>query len=166
MTFSEKTAIELRNLSVTYRGRGKDDEEVRAVKDCSFSIARGDIVGLVGVSGSGKSSVLMAIPRLLPSGTQVSGQIFCDGENLSALGEEVLNAWRWRRIALVSQGAMNSFTPHLTVERHITEVLTHHLGMARREGRARAGKFYDETKPRVAEVAEWLVKEVVSAYGD
>ena len=141
MTFPEKTAIELRSLSVTYRARGKDDREVRAVKDCSFSIARGDIVGLVGESGSGKSSVLMAIPRLLPAGTQVSGQIFCDGEDLSALGEEVMNVWRWRRIALVPQGAMNSFTPHLSVERHITEVLTHHLGMTRREGRQVAAEL-------------------------
>jgi ABC-type glutathione transport system ATPase component len=131
----QKAAIELRNLSVTYQ------KGVHAVKDCSFSIARGDIVGLVGESGSGKSSALMAIPRLLPAGTKVSGQIFCDGEEISALGEESMNAWRWRRIALVPQGAMNSFTPHLSVERHITEVLAHHLGMTRREGRTYAAEL-------------------------
>jgi peptide/nickel transport system ATP-binding protein len=141
MTLCEKTAIELRGLSVIYQGRGKSAQEVHAVKDCSFSVARGDIVGLVGESGSGKSSVLMAIPRLLPAGTRVSGRILCDGEDLSALGEEAMNAWRWRRVALVPQGAMNSFTPHLTVERHITEVLTHHLGMTRREGREYAAEL-------------------------
>ncbi|MDR2180042.1 MAG: ABC transporter ATP-binding protein [Synergistaceae bacterium] len=141
MTGGAKSAIELRGLSVTYGSRGKNDKEVRAVRDCSFSIARGDIVGLVGESGSGKSSALMAIPRLLPAGTKVSGQIFCDGEDISALGEEAMNRWRWRRIALVPQGAMNSFTPHLSVERHITEVLTHHMKMTRREGRECAAEL-------------------------
>jgi ABC-type glutathione transport system ATPase component len=144
MISSEKTAIELRNLSVTYPGGGKNNKEARAVKavrNCSFSVARGNIVGLVGESGSGKSSALMAIPGLLPPGTLVSGQIFCDGEDISALSEEALNVWRWRRIALVPQGAMNSFTPHLSVERHITEVLTHHLGMTRREGRGYAAEL-------------------------
>jgi ABC-type glutathione transport system ATPase component len=98
-------------------------------------------VGLVGESGSGKSSALMSIPRLLPGGTRVSGEIYCDGQNLTALGEEEMNAWRWRRIAMVSQGAMNSFTPHLTVERHITEVLTHHMRTPKKEGRDRAAEL-------------------------
>ena len=131
----ENTAIEVRNLSVTYQGG------TQAVQNCSFSVAKGDIVGLVGESGSGKTSALMAIPRLLPAGTAVSGQILCDGHDLTTLSEETLNAWRWRRMALTPQGAMNSFTPHLTVERHITEVLTQHLGMTRRKGRERAGEL-------------------------
>ena len=134
-------AIELRNLCVTYRSREKHDQEVRAVKDCSFSVARGDVVGLVGESGSGKSSALMAIPHLLPRGTLVSGQILCDGQDLTVLDEQAINAWRWRRIALAPQGAMNSFTPHLTVERHITEVLACHMGMATRESRQRAARL-------------------------
>ncbi|MDR2529176.1 MAG: ABC transporter ATP-binding protein [Synergistaceae bacterium] len=131
----KKTAIEVRNLSVTYQGG------VQAVRNCSFSVAKGEIVGLVGESGSGKTSALMAIPRLLPVGTTVAGQILCDGHDLTALPEETLNTWRWRRMALTPQGAMNSFTPHLTVERHITEVLTQHLGMAQRKGRERAGEL-------------------------
>jgi ABC-type glutathione transport system ATPase component len=132
---NKKIAIELRDLSVTYRGR---DKEVRAVKNCSFGVAKGDVVGLVGESGSGKSSALMAIPRLLPGGTLVTGEILCDGENLAGLGEDAMNAWRWRRIALVPQGAMNSFTPHLTIERHITEVLEYHLRTPKKEARERA----------------------------
>ncbi|MDR2136936.1 MAG: ABC transporter ATP-binding protein [Synergistaceae bacterium] len=133
---TKNTTLELRDLSVTYRG------EVRAVRNCSFSLAKGDILGLVGESGSGKSSALMAIPHLLPKGTLVSGKIFCGGEDLSALGEESINAWRWRRVALVPQGAMNSFTPHLSVERHITEVLSHHMKTPKREGRRRAAELF------------------------
>jgi ABC-type glutathione transport system ATPase component len=126
--------LELRGLSVTYRG-GK---EVYAVKNCSFALKKGDVVGLVGESGSGKSSALMAIPGLLPRGTLVTGEIVCDGETISNLSESAMNAWRWRRLALVPQGAMNSFTPHLTVERHITEVLEYHMKIPRREGKRRA----------------------------
>jgi ABC-type glutathione transport system ATPase component len=131
----EERAVEILGLSVTYRGPGK---YVYAVKNCSLRIRRGDIVGLVGESGSGKSSALMAIPRLLPAGTLVTGQILCDGIDMANLSEDAMNERRWRRIALVPQGAMNSFTPHLSIERHITEVLTHHLKMSRREGRDRA----------------------------
>jgi ABC-type glutathione transport system ATPase component len=141
MNDCEKTSIELRNLSVTYRGNGAEAREIRAVRDCSFSVGIGDVVGLVGESGSGKTSALMAIPRLLPAGTLVSGQIFCNGEELTALGEDEINDRRWRRIALVPQGAMNSFTPHLTIERHITEVLERHMNMARRESRERAAEL-------------------------
>ena len=131
----EKSAIEIRSLSVTYRGGGAEARETRAVRDCSFSVGKGDVVGLAGESGCGKTSVLMAIPRLLPAGTLVSGRIFCGGEELTALGEEELNARRWRRVALVPQGAMNSFTPHLSIERHITEVLERHMNMPGRERR-------------------------------
>jgi ABC-type glutathione transport system ATPase component len=138
MNKREKSAIELRDLSVTYREKGS---EVRALRGCSFSVGKGQVVGLVGESGSGKTSALMAIPGLLPAGTLVSGQILCDGEDLAALNEDAINAWRWRRVALVPQGAMNSFTPHLSIERHITEVLTRHMGMTRREGTRRAAEL-------------------------
>jgi len=138
MNECEKISIELRNLSVTYKRGG---EEVHAVRNCSFSIGKGDVVGLVGESGSGKTSALMAIPSLLPPGTLVFGQIFCEGKELTTLKEEELNLWRWRRVALVPQGAMNSFTPHLSIERHITEVLERHMSMRRREGREYAAEL-------------------------
>ena len=141
MSDHNKHSIELKNLSVTYRGGGADMREVYAVRDCSFSVGKGDIVGLVGESGSGKTSVLMAIPRLLPVGTLVSGQIFCNGEELTALSEEEINIRRWRRVALVPQGAMNSFTPHLSIERHITEVLEQHINTTRRESREQAAEL-------------------------
>lgn len=123
---------------MTYAGHGKDKRSVRAVRDCSLSVSRGEIAGLVGESGSGKSSVLMSIPRLLPESASVTGKIFCGGAEISSLSEAEMNRWRWRRIALVPQGAMNSFTPHLTIGRHITEVLEHHFGMPRNESAARA----------------------------
>jgi ABC-type glutathione transport system ATPase component len=137
---TDRSGMEIRaeGMSVTYTGGGKI---TRAVKNCSFRVPKGEVAGLVGESGSGKSSALMAIPGLLPTGTLVSGNIYCGGADLAALSEGELAAWRWRRIAIVPQGAMNSFTPHLTVERHITEVLGHHLKIPRKAGRERAAEL-------------------------
>ncbi|MDR1472204.1 MAG: ABC transporter ATP-binding protein [Synergistaceae bacterium] len=137
---AEVSGIELQELSVTYRGARGD---IRAVKGCSFSIPRGGITGLVGESGSGKTSALMAIPALLPPGAVVGGRILLDGNDITKLGEEDMNKLRWRRVALVPQGAMNSFTPHLTIERHITEVLDCHLKMSRGDARARASELME-----------------------
>jgi ABC-type glutathione transport system ATPase component len=138
MSGPNNSEIRAEGLSVTYTGGGK---RVSAVKNCSFRVPKGEVVGLVGESGSGKSSALMAIPGLLPTGTLTSGNIYCGGTDLAALKEDDLAAWRWRRIAIVPQGAMNSFTPHLTVERHITEVLEHHLKIPRKAGRGRAAEL-------------------------
>jgi ABC-type glutathione transport system ATPase component len=131
----ETVSLRAEDLSVTYFGSGK---EVRAVKNCSITVPRGNIVGLVGESGSGKSTLLMSIPKLLPPGAVMSGRIFCGEEEISALSEEEMNLRRWRRIALVPQGAMNSFTPHLTIMRHITEVLERHLKIPKKSGAEKA----------------------------
>jgi ABC-type glutathione transport system ATPase component len=131
-------SLDIEDWSVTYAGRGK---QVRAVKNCSLSVGRGKIVGLVGESGSGKSTLLMSVPKLLPAGTVTSGHIRCDGHEISSLGEDEINLWRWRRIALIPQGAMNSFTPHLTIERHIFEVLERHLDIPRHNRAAKAAEL-------------------------
>ncbi|GAB1486911.1 hypothetical protein MASR2M79_19620 [Aminivibrio sp.] len=85
----------------------------------------------------------MAIPGLLPPGTEVTGRILLDGTDLLTLSEEELNRLRWRKIALIPQGAMNSFTPVLTVGRHVEEVLSVHLGLT---GRAAAERI-DSSSP-------------------
>ena len=101
--------IEIRNLSVTYSrmtGEG-GNASADAVRDVSLAIEKGRLFALAGESGSGKSTVLMAIPGLLPRGTKISGQILLDGKDLLSMKEDELNRIRWRRVALVPQGAMN-----------------------------------------------------------
>lgn len=128
--------IEIRELSVTYGGG------VEAVKGVSVTLNRGELCGLAGESGSGKSTLLMSIPGLLPAGTEISGRILLDGIDLLPLREEELNALRWRRVAIVPQGAMNSFTPVLTVGRHVEEVLDVHLGVTGRAARERTAELF------------------------
>ena len=137
--------IEIRNLSVAYRRMTSSGMGLRAeaVKNVSLTVERGRLYALAGESGSGKSTVIMAIPGLLPGGTLVSGQILLDGVNLAAMKEEELNKIRWRRIALVPQGAMNSFTPVLTVGRHVEEVLSVHLGLSKKESADRTGVLFE-----------------------
>jgi ABC-type glutathione transport system ATPase component len=137
---AQPKSLDIEDWSVTYAGGKKP---VDAVKNCSLSVARGKIVGLVGESGSGKSTLLMSIPKLLPAGTVTRGRIYCAGEEISRLGEDEINLWRWRRIALVPQGAMNSFTPHLTIERHISEVLERHLDTPKRGRAEKAAELAD-----------------------
>lgn len=136
--------MEIRNLSVMYHRMTSDGRrgEVTAVKNVSLTLEKGKFCALAGESGSGKSTVLMAIPGLLPSGTKISGKITLDGKNLLTLPESELNRIRWRRIALIPQGAMNSFTPVLTVGRHVEEVLSVHLGLSKDESRERISSLF------------------------
>ncbi|MDI9369480.1 MAG: ABC transporter ATP-binding protein [Synergistaceae bacterium] len=136
--------IEIRDLSVTYtratdRGAGSETEAVRGL---SLTLRKGELCALAGESGSGKSTVLMSIPGLLPAGTRVGGEILLDGTNLLSLNEDELNELRWRRIAIVPQGAMNSFTPVITVGAHVEEVLDIHLGMTGQAASERTERLF------------------------
>src|SRR3954469_4698852 len=97
--------LEVRDLSIvlqTQRGAA------RAVRDASFSIERGDTLGLVGESGSGKSVTALALLGLLPEGARVSGSIRFDGEELVGASEDRLCSLRGDRIAMVFQEPMTA----------------------------------------------------------
>lgn len=119
--------LEIRNLNVTYTGNGTRIEAVRGV---SLNLAQGVFAALVGESGSGKSTVISAILGLLPKSAAVTGEIIFNGRDLLRLSAEETRAVRWRQISLVPQGAQNSFTPVLTIGRHISEVLGVHMKMS------------------------------------
>lgn len=116
--------LEIKNLSVAYSVREGLTEAVRGV---SCRVCAGSFTGLVGESGSGKSTMIMAALGLLPKSARLGGEIYFDGADILKLGEEALRRIRWRGISLVPQGAQNSFTPVLTIGRHIEEVLSVHL---------------------------------------
>ena len=131
--------LDVAKLSVCYRGSGSC-----AVKGASFSLERGSFTGLVGESGSGKTTIISSILGLLPSCASIEGKIAFNGRELLSLSEEELRAVRWKEIALVPQGALNSFTPVVTIGRHIEEVLEVHAGLHRCETGAKIASLLSE----------------------
>jgi peptide/nickel transport system ATP-binding protein len=103
---------------------------VSAVDNVTFTIHQGEAVGLVGESGCGKTSTALSLLRLLPANAEyISGQIRLNGEDLLRLDEEEMRERRWKDIAMVFQGAMNSWNPVYRVGDQIREVLdTHYRG--------------------------------------
>lgn len=96
---------------------------VRAVDDVSVSIHEGEALGIVGESGCGKSSLALAIMRVLPTNVSAySGRIHFENEEISSLTEEEFRIRiRWKKISMVFQGAMNSLNPVLKVGRQVAE---------------------------------------------
>ena len=112
------------NFTMRYQTRKGD---VSAVEDVSFTLARGEALGLVGESGCGKTSVAVALLHLLPDNARIfSGSIKINGVDILTLSENELNRRRWKEIAMVFQAAMNSLNPVYTVEDQILEALQQH----------------------------------------
>ena len=86
------SVLSVRDLHVAYRTRSGS---VPAVRGASFDIARGEVLGMAGESGCGKSTIVNAAMRLLPPGTEVSGQVLLDGEDILAMKPGRLRAVRW-----------------------------------------------------------------------
>jgi ABC-type glutathione transport system ATPase component len=120
--------VSVRNLSVRY-----GDAISPVVDGVSFDIAAGEIFGLAGESGSGKSTIGHALLRLLPGDAQVRGELHVAGADLGALTGEPLRRWRWRRAAVVFQSAMSALNPVLTVAQQFADTLAAH-----EQARARA----------------------------
>jgi peptide/nickel transport system ATP-binding protein len=97
-----------------------------AVRDVSFSITAGEVLGLVGESGSGKSATALAILRLLPPQARISGEIRFDGQNLAALDQEDMRSVRGRRIAMIFQEPMTALNPVMRVGDQVAEALLVH----------------------------------------
>jgi len=94
----------------------------------SFSLRRGESIGLVGESGCGKTSIAISLLKLLPENAEIlSGEIRLNGVDLVPLTESQVRKYRWRNISMVFQAAMNSLNPVYTVEEQILEAMREHL---------------------------------------
>jgi peptide/nickel transport system ATP-binding protein len=100
--------------------------ELHAVQGISFELHPGERMGLVGESGCGKTTAILALMGLLPSSASVGGAVYLEGENILARGEETVSPHRWKDIAMVFQGAMNAFNPVKTVGSQIAEPMEMH----------------------------------------
>ncbi|EJE8579339.1 ABC transporter ATP-binding protein [Vibrio vulnificus] len=139
--FHPDPVLQVRNLCVDYI---TDNGDFNAVKSVSFDIGRGEIFGLAGESGCGKSTIAFAINRLHKPPAFISGgEILFEGRNLLALSDQALSVLRWSEIAMVFQSAMNSLNPVLTIEEQFADVLRHHSGFSNTQAKDRAEKLLD-----------------------
>jgi oligopeptide transport system ATP-binding protein len=109
---------------------------VYAVNGLSFTLDKGQTLGIVGESGSGKSQTVLALMGLLARNGQATGQALYQGQNLLTLPASELNQIRGNRMAMIFQDPMTSLNPYLTVERQMTEVLQLHKGHGPHSARA------------------------------
>jgi len=136
-----EAVLTARNVSIEY----EVDPPVKAVRDVSLTLNRGEILGLAGESGCGKTTLAYGMNRLLKApALMTSGSItFYDrsGTDIDVVGldGEGLRAFRWDKISMVFQGAMNSLNPVIDVRAQIFDIFdTHRRGMSRRDKQARA----------------------------
>ncbi len=135
-----------------------DDGVVKAVDGISYDVQPGEIAGLVGESGCGKTVSALAILRLIPDppGKIVGGEIIFEGDDLLKADEKDIRHIRGNRIAMIFQEPMTSLNPVLTIGRQITESLELHLKMDRRSATKRAIELMEmvgipEAKARIAD---------------
>lgn len=130
----------MRSLNVRYlTGRGP----VHAVENVSFSLHPGEVVGLAGESGSGKSTIAHALLRILPAPALITGgEAFFMGNDILKLSMEQLREFRWRDIAIVFQSAMNALNPVMRIRDQIMDTMIHH-GVSKREARDRAIHLFE-----------------------
>jgi len=134
--------LEIRNLTVHYGTRGG---AVHAVDGASFALERGEALGLVGESGCGKTSIALALLRILPENAQiVEGQILFEGQDLLQLSEEQMRRVRWKGISMVFQGAMNSLNPVYRVGDQLMEaILAHDASINPKEVRPKVVRLFE-----------------------
>ena len=109
------------------------DRELHPVQGVNFALGESERMGLVGESGCGKTTTILALMGLLPPNASIAGKVLLDGEDIMAKGEETVQPHRWHDIAMVFQGAMNAFNPVKKVGQQIAEPMLLH-GVATGKG--------------------------------
>ena len=137
---SPPTVLEVQDIKIRFHTQ---DGIVHAVNGVSFNLRSGELLGVVGESSSGKSVTMMSLLKLLPTPPAEisSGSAYFDGMDLIGLGPDQIRDIRGKRIGFIFQDPMTSLNPVLSVGFQLTEHLRKHMGMNRRESRARAAEL-------------------------
>ena len=132
--------LEVRDLATHFF---TDEGVVKAVDGITYHVDEGEIIGIVGESGCGKSVSALSIMRLIPDppGRIVNGEILFEGEDLLQASNSQMRHIRGNRIAMIFQEPMTSLNPVLNIGRQITETLELHQGMSKRQALARAAEL-------------------------
>jgi len=131
--------VELRQLVVDYV---VGDRRIRAVDGIDLAIAPGEIVGLAGESGCGKTTTGNAILQILREPAQItSGQVLFQGEDLTRLSGEQLRRFRWRNVSMVFQSAMNALNPVMRVGDQFVDMMQAHERISKKQALDQAGEL-------------------------
>ncbi len=134
---ARETLLELRGLSVAYG-------DVRAVDNIDLTISAGEILGLAGESGCGKTTVANAVMQILrPPAHIAGGSILFRGEDLTALSAEGLRKHRWRNVSMVFQSAMSALNPVMRVGNQFVDMMRAHERIDKRRALARTGELLE-----------------------
>lgn len=130
--------LEVKNLRTEFKTGKKSS--VTAVDDVSFSIDKGEVLGLVGESGCGKSVTSLSIMGLLldTSGKVTNGEVLLDGEDLLKLSKKEMRSIRGRKMSMIFQNPMSSLNPCMRVERQLTEAILLHNKFTKEQAHKRA----------------------------
>lgn len=135
--------LEVQNLEIRYV---TDEETVNAVNNISFSLEKGESIGLVGETGAGKTTTALGIMRLVPDppGEIVQGSILFGGQDLLQLPEKQMREIRGGKISMIFQDPMTSLNPVMTVGEQIAEVVLLHNRISKAEARKRAMEMLEQ----------------------
>ncbi len=145
--------LELKNLQTQFATR---DGIVRAVDGVSYAVGQGETLGVVGESGCGKSVSSLSILRLIPDppGKIVGGSVLFAGEDLTRVSEERIRAVRGNEISMIFQEPMTSLNPMMTIGKQISEPLTRHLGLSKKQAADRAQEML--ALVQIPDTRKWL----------
>ncbi len=133
--------LDIQGLQVDYQTA---NGAVRAANGVSFAIRPGEVFGLAGESGCGKSTVAHAIMRLLrPPAVITGGHVYFKGQDVLDMDMRQLQAFRWRDVSMVFQSALNALNPVLKIKDQMADVIVKHKGMGRRAAYKRSAELLE-----------------------
>jgi oligopeptide/dipeptide ABC transporter ATP-binding protein len=135
--------LQVEGLRVTLPG---PDGPITIVDGVDFQVDEGQMFGIAGESGSGKTMTALSLLRLLPPRAEIEGRIVFRGRDLVQVSDKGMQAVRGRQISMVFQDPMTSLHPMLTVGRILTAPVRHHFGVSRAEARSRAIQALEQVR--------------------
>ena len=132
--------LEVKNLNVRFP---TEDGTVHAVRDVSFTVDHGEVLGIVGESGSGKSVTSMAVMGLLPRSTRIDGSVLYNGSELIGLSRKRQTSFRGKEIGMIFQDPMTSLNPVYSVGWQLAEAVRAHTNVSKKYAMRRAAELLD-----------------------